>query len=229
VYSGGLERAFTYRNTYLHRDPVLDLTRPDEQEFGRYDFVICSEVLEHVAPPVERAFETLSRLLTPGGVLVLTAPYSVGPETLEHYPHLGQFALVEIEGRTVLVTRSVAGGYEVIDNLSFHGGPGSTLEMRLFSETDLRARLLAAGLADVRIGLEESAAQGIVFSSPCSLPIVASRAGFSLPPAAIMEVAEQLATDRRKLEMIRTSRWMALGRRLHAGPRLDETRYIRGK
>ena len=38
------------------------------------DFVISSDVLEHVAPPYERALSNLLRLLKPGGLLVLTVP-----------------------------------------------------------------------------------------------------------------------------------------------------------
>jgi SAM-dependent methyltransferase len=41
---------------------------------GPYDFILCTEVLEHVAD-WPRAFENLARLLAPGGKMVLTAPH----------------------------------------------------------------------------------------------------------------------------------------------------------
>ena len=62
LYAARLEERFSYLNTFYDREPRFDLTQPDETEFGKYDFVIASEVLEHVPPPVHRAFETLSRL-----------------------------------------------------------------------------------------------------------------------------------------------------------------------
>lgn len=41
---------------------------------GPYDFILCTEVLEHVAD-WPRAFENLAELLAPGGKLVLTCPH----------------------------------------------------------------------------------------------------------------------------------------------------------
>lgn len=40
-----------------------------------YDYVLCSEVLEHVPDPVKAVAE-LSRILKPGGKLILTAPFA---------------------------------------------------------------------------------------------------------------------------------------------------------
>lgn len=53
-------------------DFVCDLY--DIPEHEGFDAVLCTEVLEHVTDPV-RAVEKLSRLLRPGGVLILTAPF----------------------------------------------------------------------------------------------------------------------------------------------------------
>ena len=66
---------------------------------------------------------------------------------VEHFAGLHQTGIADIDGRPVLVNRSRDGGYEVFDELVFHGGQGSTLEMRVFSESDIRVRLTAAGLA----------------------------------------------------------------------------------
>jgi SAM-dependent methyltransferase len=220
VYAGRLEEHFNYVNTFYHREPTFDLSRPSETEFGRYDFVICSEVLEHVAPPVERAFEVLARLLKPAGALILTVPYSLANETVEHFANLHKAVLVEIDGRTVLVNRSGHGKYEVFDQLTFHGGPGSTLEtrpleMRLFCEADVRAKLTAAGLSKVRFDATGSQEFGVLFSSPCSLPIVAEREPFSLGASGIRELTEQLVAVRKG---VRESRWLRLGRLLGLGP-----------
>src|SRR5262249_45792477 len=80
IYARRLEKIFSYTNTFYHREPFLDLMNPKETDFGKYDFIICSEVLEHVPDPVERAFDTLSKLLKPNGALILTVPYAVDEE-----------------------------------------------------------------------------------------------------------------------------------------------------
>src|SRR4029453_16247937 len=110
-----LAECFSYTNTFYHREPAFDLLRPDETEFGKYDFVICSDVLEHVSSPVERSFNSLARLLKPSGVLIVTAPYALAEGTIEHFPALHEIALTEINGRPVLVNRSRDGKYEVFD------------------------------------------------------------------------------------------------------------------
>ena len=107
---------------HYHREPRFDLLRPEPSEFGKYDFVICSDVLEHVEPPVALAFQTLAQLLKPTGFLVLTVPYTLDPVSVEHFPELNEFGLANVGGKTVLVNRSPNGQYEVYDALRFHGG-----------------------------------------------------------------------------------------------------------
>ena len=65
-----------------------DLTQL-EYESGSYDAVFCSEVIEHLAPEdAHRVLDELTRVLAPGGHLVLTTPFE---ERLEdkmiHCPH----------------------------------------------------------------------------------------------------------------------------------------------
>lgn len=220
VYADRLEDRFSYTNTFYHREPMFDLSRPDHTEFGKYDFVICSDVLEHVSPPVDRAFSALAGLLKASGVLILTVPYSLESETIEHFPNLHETGLTEINGRTVLVNRSGNGEYEVFDHLAFHSGHGATLEMRVFSEADIRARLAAAGFASVRIEATGNRGFGVVFAGPCSLPIIATRARFSLNTSGIGELTGQLVAARALLDAVRESRWLRLGRFLGLGPRI---------
>jgi SAM-dependent methyltransferase len=52
---------------------VSDITSIPEAD-GAFDAVLCIEVLEHVPDPV-RALEELCRLLKPGGILLVTAPF----------------------------------------------------------------------------------------------------------------------------------------------------------
>lgn len=55
-------------------DIVSDITSIPEAD-SSFDAVLCTEVLEHVPTPVE-AIREFSRLLKPGGTLILTAPFA---------------------------------------------------------------------------------------------------------------------------------------------------------
>lgn len=56
---------------HLRQDYECDVLEIPEDE--PFDFLICTEVLEHVSDPV-RTFEKLSRLLVPKGELIITVP-----------------------------------------------------------------------------------------------------------------------------------------------------------
>jgi hypothetical protein len=73
----------------------------------------------------------------------------------------------------------------VFDELVFHGSGGSTVELRMFSETDIRAKLIAAGFANIRFDASGSRKFGVLFSGPCSLAINAAREPFSLEASGI--------------------------------------------
>ena len=75
-YANRLVRRIGYTNTFLHKVPHLDITSPGEEWLSRCDFVISSDVLEHVAAPVSIAFDNVLRLLKPGGLFVLTVPWT---------------------------------------------------------------------------------------------------------------------------------------------------------
>ena len=126
--------------------------------------------MEHVPPPVERAFMNLNRMLKPDGMLLLTVPYTIDGRTAEHFPELHEYALAAPGGRTVLVNRRRDGSLEVFENLSFHGGDGSTLEMRVFTETSLKETLAAAGFASVHIASEDVPEFGVQHEETWSLP-----------------------------------------------------------
>jgi 2-polyprenyl-3-methyl-5-hydroxy-6-metoxy-1,4-benzoquinol methylase len=52
----------------------VDITHPDGFS-GHFDAITCISVIEHIVEH-ERAFENMLRLLAPGGILILTTPYS---------------------------------------------------------------------------------------------------------------------------------------------------------
>ena len=49
----------------------------DEANYGHYDLITCMEVLEHVVETRE-VIDRLSRLLTPGGRLIISVPVETG-------------------------------------------------------------------------------------------------------------------------------------------------------
>ena len=63
-YAVQLARKFSYQNTYLHRPPLFDImAEPSPEQLATFDFIISSEVFEHVSPPVDRAFRNVFRML----------------------------------------------------------------------------------------------------------------------------------------------------------------------
>ncbi len=144
VYANPLAEKLSYTNTFYDTAPRLDITDPEWGSMRPLDFLIASDVFEHVAPPVEAAFRNARRLLKRGGTFVFSVPYGLG-ETTEHFPGLHEFRLEKDGERFVLVNRTVAGVVERHDDLVFHGGPGSTLEMRVFGLRHLYRLFRASG------------------------------------------------------------------------------------
>lgn len=164
-----LAKRFDYQNTFLHREPRLDITDTESRAAGRYDFIIASEVLEHVPPPVQKAFDGLARLLKPSGFVVFSSPWVPEGDTLEHFPELFDCQVVKFHSDYVLLNRTRSGRLEVFDKLKFHNGPGNTLEIRLFSIDGLRENCAAAGLELAAAG--DNAAFGIAWDE-CSRGLV---------------------------------------------------------
>lgn len=175
TYSARLPDRLGYTNTYLHKPPRLDITDPDPQWLGSCDFVISSDVFEHVAPPVGRAFENALRLLKPGGILLLTVPYTKAGMTVEHFPELHEYRIETRDGKRILLNTTADGRPQIFDQLVFHGGEGETLEMRVFSEAGVLAELQRAGFTNIRIHGEPCLEYGILWKDDWSLPITARR------------------------------------------------------
>jgi SAM-dependent methyltransferase len=201
-----LAEKFDYTNTFYHQSPVFDVTKPDSRDLGRYDFIVSSEVMEHVPPPVECAFQSLHAMLKPDGLLLMTTPYSIGGKTAEHFPSLHEFTLASLGGKPVLVNRRRDGATEIFDKLVFHGGHGSTLEMRFFTDQSLRDALLEAGFASAYFSAENQPEFGVGHTESFSLPIVARKGQFRAPGAELakeyLEASRLAARNIRELEIL---------------------------
>jgi len=185
-----LESRFDYRNTFYHEPPRFDVTEPP-QERGIFDFILAGDIFEHVAPPVEQSLENVRALLKPHGFLAMTVPYQPAETTREHFPELHEFSLVSTGGRLALVNRTPAGEWQVFDQLVFHGGHGSTLEVRVFGEADLRAKLAAAGFGRVEFATAEYPQFGIAHCESWSLPVIAAKEPFHLSRDGMAELMRQ--------------------------------------
>jgi len=147
-YAKVLKKKYDFTNTYFHQEPLLDITSDDWQKFTDLDFVICTEVFEHVLQPLQVGFENMRKMLKKGGHLVFSTPFNGSPETVEHFPGMVDFATCQIGEDWLVVSRKADGSYEIYDqNIIFHGGPGTVLEMRMFGRESLLAQLRAAGFA----------------------------------------------------------------------------------
>jgi SAM-dependent methyltransferase len=174
-YAEALVTTFNYTNTYYHQPPYLDILAPHGDRASTCDFVISTDVFEHVAPPVSRAFHGVFNLLKPGGYFILTVPFTNEPKTIEHFPELHDYRIIQFGDEYILVNRTVDGRRMLHDKLVFHGGPGTTLEMRIFCRQDLERHLADAGFTDIQFCGDDAPQWGILHREPWSLPILARR------------------------------------------------------
>ncbi len=174
-YAKRLAAKFDYANTYFHQEPRLDICAPDTRWLYRHDFLISTDVFEHTPPPAARAFEGAWNVLKPGGLLVMTVPFADNRETVEHYPQARQFKVLEIGGDYAMVARDDTGALSLHTDLVFHGGPGTTLEMRLFSRDDIVRQLSAVGFTDIRVHDKKISKWGILPFNDHGCPITARK------------------------------------------------------
>jgi SAM-dependent methyltransferase len=183
AYAERLEKKVGYINTYYDREPFLDIMNPAESEFGKYDFLISTEVFEHVPPPVGAAFRNAFRLLKPGGVMVFSVPYAQG-QTREHFPELHKFTITGDGKDSVLFNETADGRVQRFSQLCFHGGRGSVLEMRLFGNEALMQHFVDAGFSNVRVLSDEVPERGILWIpyDPLKAPYDPPIYGLDTPP-----------------------------------------------
>ena len=221
LYASLLAEKFDYRNTFYDHAPQFDIMNPPEDDFGKYDFIISSEVFEHVPPPAEKAFTNACRLLKPNGVLILTVPYSIEDRTLEHYPDLYEYNISKVGGQHVLINRTQQGVIQIFENLVFHLGSGAALEMREFAEVDLMAMLANTGFPEIHVHEENYEPFGILYPERWSLPIALRRGPLALNRESAAEILdawksrdEELRETQSRIERLERSSWMRVGRTL---------------
>ena len=174
-YSVPLAEKLDYTNTYYHQEPQFDITEaPEKSEY--LDFVMSTDVFEHVAPPVSRAFENTFQILKNDGAFVFSVPYTLDSETVEHFPNLHNFHIDHDSDPEVLHNVTKSGEKESFNDLVFHGGSGDTLEMRVFCLDGILKELDLAGFKDVVVMTEPCWRYGIYWPIASSLPLIARKA-----------------------------------------------------
>jgi SAM-dependent methyltransferase len=140
-----------YANYHYHQDPRLDITQVPQDLYGSADIISCTEVLEHVAPPVSLAFSGLRKILKEHGKLILSVPHSDSfGKHIEHFPEMTNTELI-LGDNPKLIGTLREGERTEFTELVFHGGVGFTLEYRVFSAASLREHLLRAGFNNLRL------------------------------------------------------------------------------
>jgi len=172
VYANALCKRFSYKNTYYHKEPRFDVTSPVHMEMeNSLNFIISSEVFEHILPPVEAACRNLYKLLKNNGVCIFSVPYVKDGTMKEHFPDLYDFNIVERNGKKIMVNKTRNGSTQFFDDLRFHGGKGATLEMRVFSENSLREYFTESGFSELTIHSQNNLEYGIVWKGEDSFPM----------------------------------------------------------
>jgi DNA-directed RNA polymerase subunit RPC12/RpoP/SAM-dependent methyltransferase len=161
-YADKLKNLFDYTNYFYHTEPFLDICNIENMVLGSYDLLISSDVYEHVSPPRHVAFVNSWQLLKPDGLMLLTVPYTMLSRTVEHFPDLNQFGIIRDQQGILLVNQRKDQSIDVYDRLTWHGGEGSTLEMRVYSEADLLQIIADAGFKNIKVWRDDYPEFGIL-------------------------------------------------------------------
>ena len=165
IYALPLAKKLHYTNTFYHTEPYLDICDVNSKDYEKYDFIISSDVFEHVPPPVEKAFHNMYRLLKPGGVCIFTVPYTQYNAHVEHFPDLFEYEIKKLNGKNVLINTTRNGTIQHFNDLRFHGGEGATLEMRCFSLTELKRYVDIAGFKEFTLFDKDLPEYGIIWDN----------------------------------------------------------------
>ena len=147
-----------YTNTFFHKEPYLDIASVKQTRLN-LDYIISSDVFEHTPPPVDRPFRVSAKMLRDGGKLLFSVP--ITDQYVEHFPSLHDYQILESKTGYILANATQEGKLEIANDLRFHGGPGSTLEMRIHSAKSIDTCLRNAGFSAWRYYNLEKPMHGI--------------------------------------------------------------------
>ena len=151
--SSRLSTKFFYSNTFFDAFPNLDIREIPSIAHAAFEFVSCSDVLEHIDVDIKKAIRGISKLLKPSGFAVLSVPITHTAERVEFYPKLKTFNVI---GETVEWVDQ--NGKKFIDQFpEFHGGRGQNLAFRQFTDESFRKLVLDNGFASITHGWVEPA------------------------------------------------------------------------
>ena len=140
-----LSPLFAYTNSFLHQFPLVDICSPPKETLEKFEFISCSDVLEHTPPPRSAALIGLFQMLKPGGFTVISVPLRRGFQFAEFYPELSRY---RIENGSIHWTDN--DGLESTDSQpEFHGGSGLTLAFRQWTEEKLIEELKNVGFLEI--------------------------------------------------------------------------------
>ena len=135
-----------YRNTFFDTFPFLDLLNVPQQLHNSFEFVSCSDVLEHISKDPHTAAKALFDLTREDGFVVVSVPVSRNIDGLhEYYPDLNEWTALE-DGQVRWVNSK---GEAFLDsNPDWHGGRGLTLAFREFTPESLVSLMESVGFQE---------------------------------------------------------------------------------
>ena len=140
---------FFYSNSYYDVFPLLDIRKVPSVAKRAFEFVICSDVLEHIDTGLDFAVEGIASMLKPNGFAVISVPILVDQANLEFYPNLSTFEILNGE-----VHWTDTNGEKMVDtNPEFHGGRGQNLAFRQFTDDSITSTLLNNGFSKIIKGM----------------------------------------------------------------------------
>ena len=142
--SSALSSAFDYVNTDFRRFPRFDVHNVPDDMSGQYNFVTCSDVFEHILPPVDHGLSGVRQLLALRGFAVISVPVDY-QSFVEHYPGIVEWTPA-LSGITWL---DECGTKHTDPHPTFHGGSGATLEMRQWTAASFESELSTAGFSRI--------------------------------------------------------------------------------
>ena len=151
-----------YLNTYLTAEPKLDILNLLNSQKNTADILISSDILEHVPFPPKSATDGMYELLKNNGLLILTVPWFGDIAYQEHYPWMVRHDVIRNSDSSHTVYGFDVNNKKIeVLNPIFHGGPGSTLEMRLFTLSKVLDLLQQSGFQEIAVHLDDVLLKGI--------------------------------------------------------------------